>query len=329
MENPLVSIIIPAYQQGLFLSECVNSLRHQSYENWEAWIINDGSTDETDLIGSLWAQMEPRIHYIKKPNGGPSSARNIGLARARGEFIQLLDADDQLEPEKLTLHVTALQTNPEKDIVYGNAKYFTEGKAGDFRKNYDPLQNNHAWGNLDSNNDKSIFRRLIERNLFPICTPLIRRSVLEKVGLFDEKLKSHEDWDYWLRCAMLGLKFTYSSRENSDALIRTHPGSLSKNTPAMLSSMFDVRISLQLHLKTLPLRVVNLTHLAWLHGLIGKEVTNDTQARILACCQAWPERLYARVALLGSPGGVLYRWLRKITPFFPAPLRKALGMAPR
>ena len=87
----LISVIIPCYNQAHFLDETLNSILTQSYDNWECIIINDGSLDATEKIGLDWSNKDSRFKYVKKENGGLSSARNKGLELAKGDFIQFLD----------------------------------------------------------------------------------------------------------------------------------------------------------------------------------------------------------------------------------------------
>lgn len=133
MAEAIVSIIIPCFQQGRFLCECIRSLQLQSYSNWEAFIVNDGSSDETEEISIQLSKSDSRIHYIRKKNGGVSSARNTALSLAAGEYIQFLDPDDKLEINKISHQVKFLNRDNQLDAVYGNAWYFTDQRPEIFR----------------------------------------------------------------------------------------------------------------------------------------------------------------------------------------------------
>lgn len=97
---PGISVIVPLYQAERFVEQCVESVRRQTYSDWELLLIDDGSTDATPALCDRLAE-DPRIRVFHKPNGGVSSARNLGLREAAGEYIAFLDADDRFAPEAL------------------------------------------------------------------------------------------------------------------------------------------------------------------------------------------------------------------------------------
>ena len=94
--TPFFSIIIPCYNQAHFLSDCLESLQQQSYTNWEAIVVNDGSTDNTNQVANQFVTKDSRIKLFEKDNGGLSSARNYGLENISGQRIIFLDSDDFL-----------------------------------------------------------------------------------------------------------------------------------------------------------------------------------------------------------------------------------------
>ena len=98
-QNPLISVIIPVYNVGAFLQPCLDSLMAQTYQNLEILLIDDGSTDGSGELCDAYAQKDARFHAIHKENGGVSSARNLGLDMAQGEYIALIDADDYVLPD--------------------------------------------------------------------------------------------------------------------------------------------------------------------------------------------------------------------------------------
>lgn len=95
MENPKISIIVPCYNQATYINRCLESVIIQDFENWECLLINDGSTDETESICLDWTQRDERFKYFFKENGGLSSARNLGMSKAEGNYIFFLDSDDR------------------------------------------------------------------------------------------------------------------------------------------------------------------------------------------------------------------------------------------
>jgi glycosyltransferase involved in cell wall biosynthesis len=135
MIKPLVSIIIPCYNQGKYLSEAINSIIHQSHQHLECIIVNDGSTDMTHEIALGWVACESRIKYYYQNSNGVSSGRNLGLKNAQGNFIQFLDADDILEPHKLATAVRKFDELPEIDLAVSGAMYFDHPDSNKLRHN--------------------------------------------------------------------------------------------------------------------------------------------------------------------------------------------------
>src|SRR6478752_5902047 len=118
--QPLVTVIIPCFNYGRFLPDALDSIRTQTYEAWECLVVDDGSTDNTREVVSRYAQQDARFRYLFQSNSGVSSARNTALKEANGTYIQLLDADDLIEKEKLKLQVAFLEKNANVDLVYSN-----------------------------------------------------------------------------------------------------------------------------------------------------------------------------------------------------------------
>lgn len=184
---PKVSVIIPAYNALRYLPETIDSLFKQTFEDFEAIIVNDGSTDSIeDWFDGI---KDPRLKLISQVNQGQSKARNSGLEHAQGEFIAFLDADDLWEPSKLEKQVSLLMSNPEVGVIYTwVAGIDSEGVLrGRVIKNF-------AEGN--------VWKDLTQHNILECgSTPLIRRICFAKVGVFDERLPPCEDLDLWLRIA--------------------------------------------------------------------------------------------------------------------------------
>lgn len=122
--NPLVSIIIPCYNQGKYLSETLQSVSGQTYPNWECIIVDDGSIDDSAEIAADFVAKDPRFIYVHKQNGGVSSTRNLGIEVAKGQYIQFLDSDDLLDHRKieLSLHELSLPENKDVKIAISNFK---------------------------------------------------------------------------------------------------------------------------------------------------------------------------------------------------------------
>src|SRR4051812_48468776 len=99
--KPLVSIIIPSYNYGRFLAQTLDSVLAQTYTNWECIIVDDGSKDNSGEIAAAYEQKDTRIRYIYQQNQGIATTRNTGLQNIKGDYVQYLDADDMLPPEKI------------------------------------------------------------------------------------------------------------------------------------------------------------------------------------------------------------------------------------
>ena len=115
---PLVSIIIPTYNQAAYLPAALDSALQQTYSSIEIIVIDDGSSDMTDAIGKLYKLKDPRIHWIEQSNQGAAAARNRGIALAQGEYICLLDSDDLMHKERIAKQYAVFQSHPSVDIVH-------------------------------------------------------------------------------------------------------------------------------------------------------------------------------------------------------------------
>lgn len=247
-----VSVIIPCYKQAHFLPECVDSLRAQKFTDWEAIIVDDGSPDSSEEVCSELMAGDPRVRYMKKTNGGLASARNAGLRIARGDAIQFLDADDKLQPHKLFRQVEFLNAHPEVDVVFGNARYFHDSLPDILCYSIHLIDGSDDWISDGWFQFGNVSYRFVERNLFPVCSPLIRRSVVQSIGDFDIKLSALEDWDYWWRCDAAGLIFQYEPSEGAHALIRVHGASMTHDDGRMDSAEIQLR---KKHAQSIPLGV--------------------------------------------------------------------------
>jgi O-antigen biosynthesis protein len=186
--RPIVSVIIPTFNRAHLLSRAVGSVLRQTFPFWELILVDDGSTDDTPEI--VQQCEDPRIHYVRLlVNQGVSAARNRGMREARGEFIAFLDSDDEWMDEKLRLQVQLFRSAPEDvgltytgvENVYGN---------GD-RQIHEPTARGDLYADL-------LLRNVLHGGGSGV---MIRRTVVDAVGQFDEALPAIEDYDYWLRIA--------------------------------------------------------------------------------------------------------------------------------
>lgn len=236
---PLVSIIVPVFNYEQFIGETLENVLRQSYQNWECIVVDDGSTDGTRELVKEYVEKDQRFRYLFQRNSGPALAKNMGLSRASGKFVQFWDSDDLLETRKIETQVKYLETNAGVDIVYGSARYFRSDNPDERR--YSMLVEDKQWMPGISGAGKEILMSLIPMNIMVIEAPLIRRTVIDSVGDFDRHLKRVEDWDYLIRCAATGKRFQYLDEEGTLALVRWHPGSISHDKRQIDDAMFVLR----------------------------------------------------------------------------------------
>lgn len=245
--NPVVTVIVPCYNYAHYLPMTLDSIIAQTLATWECIIVDDGSTDHTKDVALAYARQDERIRYIYQENKGLSAARNTGLKKARGRFAQLLDADDLIEPQKLELQVYALENDRSIDIHYGISKFFFNDNAKQLYLHRSRA--NTSWMPMVSGTRSNLLPELIKWNIMAVSCPLIRVEVFKIVGFFDEKLKSLEDWDYWLRCALANVKMTFAEGDNLATHIRISANSMMSNNLVMQLSEVKVRKKIRRYIK--------------------------------------------------------------------------------
>jgi len=191
MSKPsLVSVVIPTYNAAEFLADALNSVRRQDHEPLEIIIVDDGSTDATPQV------IERRgsdVIFVRQANRGPAAARNRGLQEAHGEVIAFLDADDVWPDGTLMRQVASLTVRPEAEVAIGRTALLVKEES-------------ESW-----------FVPLLGSAVF-------RRSVLDRVGCFDESLRYSEDHDWFLRARELGV--VIAATDAITLRYRVHPESL-------------------------------------------------------------------------------------------------------
>lgn len=213
--SPLVSVIVPAYQQRRWVVEALDSVFAQTYPGIEVIVVDDGSTDGTaDVVRERFGDS---VHVVRQTNRGLAAARNAGLALARGELIQFLDADDRLAPDKIALQVEALAGHPGSDVAYCDYAFFPDTPPRARRGA--PLAPVDASGEL--------LEALLEGNFIASHAALLRRAAVLDVGGFDASLRGAEDYDLWLRLAARGCRFLHTPGRR--ALYRSRSDSLSSD----------------------------------------------------------------------------------------------------
>lgn len=200
--QPLVSIIMPAYNAAAYIGEAIESVLAQDHPNKELIVIDDGSEDGTLARLSTYGD---RLTLITQQNQGSAAARNAGLDAARGQYIAFLDSDDVWLPGKLKLQVAYLQRNPEIEMVFSRWGIWKPDHGGKFPPptqvatalNGDP----DALPSIVPERSGWLYNRLLFSSLLHTITVVVRRSLVESVGRFDTDLKRGQDYDYWIRAS--------------------------------------------------------------------------------------------------------------------------------
>jgi glycosyltransferase involved in cell wall biosynthesis len=237
--NALVSIIIPSYNYGHYIIETLNSVRAQKYQYWEAIVIDDGSTDNTEALVSALAKIDARIRYVYQVNKGLSEARNTGLMYSSGQYVQFLDADDLISEDKLELQLKHFASDPSLGISYTDAYYFRSANTQEKFKTLNLTQEELKTKLSDNTFFEQIYK-LIVQNIMPVNSPLVKKEVIERIGSFSTNLSSLEDWEFWFRSAMCS-KFGYLGNSKAYCLVRVHPNSMSKNSRRMILNELILR----------------------------------------------------------------------------------------
>lgn len=196
IEAGLISVIIPCYQQAHYLAQAIDSILAQTYRHYEIIVVDDASPD--DVVGVMTAYAaQPNIHLLRQANAGTAASRNHGAAASHGEFLQFLDADDWLAPEKFALQAELLDQQPEIGVSYADT--YNIYADGTLKPQRDDLLDFYPA-------ERDLFTALWLTNLFPVHAALLRREWFERVGGFDPKLKGVEDHALWLRLAAAGCR---------------------------------------------------------------------------------------------------------------------------
>ena len=136
MEKVILSIVVPVYNVEAYLSECLESIINQSFASWELLLVDDGSLDNSGLICDKYATIDHRILVFHKSNGGVSSARNLGIKEASGEWITFVDADDLVEPTFFEGLLCPTKINMNLDFVQGGCTNYSAGLKGSIEQQY-------------------------------------------------------------------------------------------------------------------------------------------------------------------------------------------------
>ena len=182
-QKPLVSVIIPTFNRRWILKEAIDSVLAQDFTDFELIVVDDGSTDDTGQLLDSYGQ---DLTVLRQPNRGVSAARNLGIGAAAGQLIAFLDSDDLWLPRKLSVQVDFFNTNPGVVINQTEEIWIRNGVR------VNPKTRHQKISGL-------IFEQSLELCLVSPSAVMMRRSLFDQVGLFDEDLPACEDYDLWLR----------------------------------------------------------------------------------------------------------------------------------
>lgn len=222
----LVSVIIPTYNRALLLTDAIESIVNQSYRPIECIIVDDGSTDGTKVLVESFSQNNSSsfsVIYVHQDNAGPQAARNKGTLISRGEFIQYLDSDDLLHTDKLTNQVNFLRDDIDCDGVFG------DWEIGD----------SMSKELLTAHKEANMIEQIFTGSSIANFSFLMRRSIIQKTGVWDVNLKTCHETDYHLTALIRGACFKYQTL--ICGLWRSHEGERFENTTRLvdIANYFD------------------------------------------------------------------------------------------
>lgn len=221
----MVSIIIPVFNRGDILKETLNSILMQSYKNWECILVDDGSTDNTQVIIQNYLKKDNRFNYYKRLNNrvkGANACRNFGFEKSKGEFIQWFDSDDLMHENKLEKKLKYLKSSNFDFVVCQGIEY---------KDNIENVIN--KWDKISSGN--VIFDHAVGNVSFHTNGPLFKKSFLEGKLLFNETLQRKQEWEFFSR--LLIYSTNYKPLKKDLYYFRHHENSINgKNELGTLKS---------------------------------------------------------------------------------------------
>lgn len=220
MSDGLVSVIIPVYNRATLVPQAIDSILSQTYDNVEIIAINDGSTDNSlEVLRKYEKKWPDKVRVINQDNQGQVLARNNGIKASTGEYIAFLDSDDRWLPQKLELQLPRF--TPEVGLVYCSVEFIDESGQVIAVERCDP----ELVGN--------IYPQLLVQNRMTGGTVVIRKDILDEVGLFDPEFKAAENWDLWIR---ISKKYKAALVNKPLVQYRKHSGNMSGDFSLMISA---------------------------------------------------------------------------------------------
>lgn len=298
-----VAVVIPCYNAQATLTQTLDSALAQSLKDFYIVAVNDGSQDETVEILADYTRRYPKKFYvINQSNQGQTVAKNVGLKQSRSEFVAFLDSDDLWLPDKLEKQVALMSVNLGIGLCYTAAYQIDRqetivGEIG-----------------VSSSHRGRCFNDLIVRNNIVASSVMVRRSVVERAGFFDESLRACENWDLWIRIAS-DCEVEYIDEPLT--LYRLHPNNMSKNFEKIMQARLQV---IEKHLPVFskdPWVIMQRreaffkTHLTFAKSYIESLRLAEARRALFKALKIRPGQLGCYVLYLKTLlGPKLFRWLR-------------------
>lgn len=293
---PLVSIVIPVYRGANFVGEAIDCALAQTYPNIEVLVINDGSDDEGATERAVLAYGD-KVRYFSKPNGGVSSALNMGIREMHGEYFSWLSHDDLYTPEKIERQVEILRQRPPENrevvVMCGGSLIDENGEEI-------PRYSAHPWCGEYTGEEMFAACQKRFRSTLSVLAMLLPKSILNHVGFFDENLRYIQDYEYSYRIMMEGYSFICTT--DNDVKGRVHKGQVTARFPELY---FEENAIVGKRL--LELFASNEKYIGFLHSYLcgcAKE-RNEARKPVIASLKAagkYPLRLRIRVTYYAAMG---------------------------
>lgn len=229
-----ISVVIPTYNCARYLAGAIESVLSQTYPAGEILVVDDGSTDDTEAVMAAYL---PHVHYISQANAGPSAARNHGIREASGEVVGFLDADDTWHPHTLSRVVQCFDANPSVALVTADKEVIDcvgAVKDASWWSRHGLAETLYGFGCRPI---PQAFALLLQTNFVNTSLAFVRRSALERSGLFDETIRFGEDWELWLRIVA---RDSVACIPEVLGQYRVHDANVTRATEAMLQDLVRV-----------------------------------------------------------------------------------------
>ena len=191
-KTPFFSVLVPTYNQAQYLGQALDSLLAQADSDWEAVVVNDGSTDSTSQVLETYSRSDRRFRVLHKQNGGVASALNAGLREARGEWICWLSSDDLFDRRKLIVHREWIARDPNCRFFFTNSRLLND-VTGSFKD---------TWLSIPRDPKLQVLE-MLRLNYVHGNSICVHRDAWSQAGVFNEELRYAQDYDMWLRLLAL------------------------------------------------------------------------------------------------------------------------------